>query len=59
MVALKRISAQVGSGGTPNVSTFGGKGSEESPGSVGQDAGEIPRRGDPWTVQQRANRLRI
>ncbi len=31
---------------------------EESPGSIGQDAGEIPRRGDPWTVQQKANRHR-
>ena len=31
-------------------------GSEESPGSAGQGAGENPRRGDPWTVPQKANR---
>ena len=30
---------------------------EESPDSVGQDAGESPRRGDPWKVQQKADRL--
>jgi len=30
---------------------------EESPGSAGQDAGESPRRGDPWTVPQKADRL--
>jgi hypothetical protein len=29
---------------------------EESPDSIGQDAGENPRRGDPWQVQQRADR---
>ena len=29
---------------------------EESPGSTGQDAGENPRRGDPRTVPQKANR---
>ena len=32
---------------------------EESPGSIGQDAGENPRRGNPWQVQQRADRLSI
>ncbi len=32
---------------------------EESPDSTGQDAGENPRRGDPWKVQQRADRLRL
>ena len=31
---------------------------EESPDSAGQDAGENPRRGDPWKVQQRADRSR-
>jgi hypothetical protein len=30
---------------------------EESPDSIGQDAGENPRRGNPWTVQQKADRL--
>jgi energy-coupling factor transport system substrate-specific component len=29
---------------------------EESPDSIGQDAGENPRRGDPRTVQQKADR---
>ena len=35
------------------------EGVEESPDSVGQDAGESARRGDPWQVQQRADRLSL
>ena len=36
-----------------------GRGVEESPDSRGQDAGERPRRGDPWKVPQKADRLRL
>ena len=36
-----------------------GIGVEESPDSTGQDAGETPRRGDPRTVPQKADRLRV
>ncbi len=35
------------------------KEAEESPDSIGQDAGENPRRGDPRKVQQRADRRRM
>jgi len=46
------------SAGWPRFSLAGGR-AEESPDSKGQDAGESPRRGDPWKVQQRVDRLRF
>jgi energy-coupling factor transport system substrate-specific component len=51
---LRRM--RVGAGRTAAVERVRDVSIEESPDSAGQDAGESPRRGDPWQVQQRADR---
>ena len=59
--AARRMNFRFEPGDNTSGSRPGGRGDprsvvEESPDSIGQDAGENPRRGDPRTVPQRADR---